>query len=160
MMDDLVVQYIVDHYANEARTRLQIGTRPLVTRSLHLIVRRALPDAQAVVDKFNGQLRAMIADRTYHRLLHVDWIQADVDGDGRTEYVASSDQSGPVEPQRAYSLFASEPTPSQPRNTDRRYYFGGSLYDSWTVVPEHYKAPDPNRPEPSRSTANIFTFTW
>ena len=29
----------------------------------------------------------MIADRTYHRLLHVDWILADVDGDGVLEYV-------------------------------------------------------------------------
>ena len=37
--------------------------------------------------------RGMIADRTYHRLLHVDWIVADVDGDGIPEYVPASDQA-------------------------------------------------------------------
>ena len=30
LMDDLVVQYIVSNYATEARTRLQVGTTPLV----------------------------------------------------------------------------------------------------------------------------------
>ena len=29
----------------------------------------------------------MVADRTYHRLLMLDWIRTDVDGDGLGEYV-------------------------------------------------------------------------
>ena len=37
----------------------------------------------------------MIADRSYHRLLHLDWIRADVDGDGLREYVPHVDQTGP-----------------------------------------------------------------
>ena len=80
LMDDLVVQYIVSNYATEAGTRLQVGTTPLVTRALYLAVRRTRPDAESIINRFNSQLRSMIADRTYHRLLHVDWIRADVDG--------------------------------------------------------------------------------
>ena len=37
----------------------------------------------------------MIADRSYHRLLHLDWIRADVDVDSRREYVPHNDHAGP-----------------------------------------------------------------
>jgi len=47
----------------------------------------------------------MIADRTYHRVLHVDWIRADVDGDGVPENVPQSDRLGRTEPQRIYTAF-------------------------------------------------------
>jgi polar amino acid transport system substrate-binding protein len=85
LMDELVVQYIVDNYPEQSKARLQIGGTPLLTRPLHLALRKSLPDAQAILDKFNAQIKVMIADRTYHRLLRVDWIRADVDGDGLLE---------------------------------------------------------------------------
>jgi len=158
LMDDLVVEYIADHYPEEARTRLQIGTTPLVTRELYFCVRRSLPDAKSIVDRFNAQLRAMIADRTYHRLLHVDWIRADVDGDGVTEYVAKSDNSGPNEPQHAYSLFT--PKVTAPQEPKPGFYFGGNIYSSWAAVPQQFKGYDEQHPDPARSTASIFTFSW
>ncbi len=105
-MDDLVVQYIADNHAREAQAKLQLGTRPLVKRPLYLVIRRSHPDAQGIIDRFNAQLRGMIADRTYHRLLHVDWIQADVDGDGLFEYIPENDTKGVTEPKRAYSIFS------------------------------------------------------
>jgi polar amino acid transport system substrate-binding protein len=170
LMDEIVVQYIVDHYANEARTRLQLGSSPLVTRPLYMAIRRSRPDAQSIVDRFNAQLRAMIADRTYHRLLHVEWIQADVDGDGSLEYIPQGDKEGPVEPERAYTLFStSEATstgakkaePPATKPPQKRYYFGGTIYTDWASVPDMYKVHDNNRPpDPARSTASIFTFNW
>jgi polar amino acid transport system substrate-binding protein len=159
LMDELVVQYIVDNHADEAKTRLQIGSTPLVTRQLYLAVRRSLPDAPSIIERFNAQLRAMIADRTYHRFLHVDWLRADLDGDGLMEHVARSDQAGPVEPQRAYSLFATEPKPEL-RTAPQRYYFGGTVYPTWQTVPERYKSFDRQRPDPDTSTFRVFTFTW
>ena len=122
LMDDLVVQYIVDHHAKEAQTRLQLGSTPLLTRQLYFAVRRGHPDAQSIIDRFNAQLRGMIADHTYHRLLHVDWIQADVDDDGLLEYVPRSDQAGTTEPQRAYSIFSAPQlsTPQARGDTSRR----------------------------------------
>jgi polar amino acid transport system substrate-binding protein len=160
LMEQLVVEYILRNHPEEARTRLQIGSTPLITRQLYLAVRRERADAQSIVNRFNAQLRGMIADRTYHRLLHVDWIQADVDGDGIPEYVPYSDSAGPSEPRQAYSLFATQPLTTSPRPSQQRFLIGGNLYDGWTTVPDRYKVTDSRRPDPNRSTAVIFRFVW
>jgi polar amino acid transport system substrate-binding protein len=162
LMDELVVQYILSNYADEARTRLQIGSTPLVKRQLHLVVRRSVPDAESIINRFNAQLRGMIADRTYHRLLHLEWIEADVDGDGRVEFVPKSDRPGAAEPKQAYSLFTTEPSPTPtptPKNQGR-FLLGGSIYDGWTTVPDKFKVDDPKQPDPNKSTAFIFRFAW
>ena len=159
LMDSLVVQYILEHYPEEARTRLQIGTVPLVTRPLHLVIRRSRPDAESIIQRFNAQLKTMITDRTYHRLLHVDWIRADVDGDGIPENVPRSDQSGKLPPQHAYPLFSDEALEKQVQGQDR-YFLGGAVYNGWSSVPDRYKVDDLNRPDHTHPTARIFTFTW
>jgi polar amino acid transport system substrate-binding protein len=160
LMDELVVEYIVDHHPEQARTRLQFGARPLITRQLFFAVRRTLPDAQSIVDRFNGQLRAMITDHTYHKLLHVAWISVDVDGDGQIEYVPDSDRAGPKPPERAYLLFSPEKPPTASTEAPKRFMMGGNIYTNWATVPEQFKGYDSNRPDPARSTASIFTFRW
>jgi polar amino acid transport system substrate-binding protein len=159
LMDELVVRYIVSSYPAESGARLQIGATPLVVRQLHFAIVRSHPDAQAIVDRFNAQLPAMIADRTYHRLLHVDWILADVDGDGVPEYVPQSDRPGPAEPQGAYSLFTAPATgPETPAKP--RFFVGGNIYSEWANVPDNYKDNTSDRPDPRRSTGTIFKFVW
>lgn len=160
LMDELVVQYIVNNYPNEAKARLNIGTKPLLTRSLYFAVKRSRPDAESIVRGFNAQLRGMIADRTYHKLLHVPWISADIDGDGIPEFVPESDRAGTTAPQHAYSLFSDEPQPSKPAENKSRFYVGGNIYSDWASVPNRYKVEDPRYPDPARSTASIFTFRW
>jgi polar amino acid transport system substrate-binding protein len=160
LMDALVVQYILENYPEEARTRLQIGTVSLVTRPLHLAVRRSRPDAESIIQRFNAQLRAMVTDRTYHRLLHVDWIRADVDGDGVLENVASSDQPGKQPPQYAYPLFSSAAIEQQVLKDQERYFFGGAVYNGWSSVPDRYKVDDLGRTDAQHPTARIFTFSW
>lgn len=158
LMDEIVVQYIVDHHSEEARTKLRFGAASLLTRPLYLAVRRTHPEAQSIVRRFNEQIRAMIADRTYHRLLHVGWIRADIDGDGLAEYLPQSDSSGPSEPQRAYTLFSAREPESQ--QLQKRYVFGGTIYNDWAAVPEKYKNYDPQRPEPGIATVPIYKFSW
>jgi ABC-type amino acid transport substrate-binding protein len=171
LIDDLVVEYIVRNYPKESATRLQIGSTPLITRELHLAIRRSRPDAEAIVSGFNAQLRGMVADRTYHRLLHVDWIRADVNGDNVAEYVPASDQAGPVEPQRVYTLFSTPGTlrdtalpplqvEAKQSATKSGFYLGGNIYSDWASVPSAYKSTTSRPPDPSRSTASLFTFTW
>lgn len=160
LMDELVVRYITSTYPQEAQSRLQIGTTPLVTRPLHFVIRRDFPNAASLVERFNAQLRQLITDRTYHRLLHVDWIQADVNGDGVTELVPRSDRVGTAAPPRAYSLSTYRPPPSPQSPSKPGFYVGGNLYTDWASVPGRYKVPDPDRPDPSRSAASIFTFRW
>ena len=136
LMDELVVQYIVDNHAKEARTRLQLGSKPLLTRQLYLALRRTRPDAESIVNGFNAQLRSMIADHTYHRLLHVSWIRADVDGDGLAEYVPESDRLGKLAPQRAYALHSTEKPTSTSSSTQPRFYIGGNIYTDWANCTE------------------------
>jgi polar amino acid transport system substrate-binding protein len=166
LMDDLVVQYIADNHAREAQAKLQLGTTPLVRRPLHLAINRSFPDAQGIITRFNAQLKGMIADRTYHRLLHVDWISADVDGDGLFEYVPGSDASRVTEPTRAYSIYG-EPeravvgTPAPAESTKPRFYVGGNIYRDWASVPERFKSSSAGMPPPpSRATASLFRFSW
>jgi len=156
LMDDLVVQYLVSSYPKESGSRLAIGSTPLVTRPLHLAVRRSRPDAQSIINRFNAQIRGMIRDRTYHRLLHVDWIRADIDGDGVFEYVPATDHPGSQEPERVYILFS---PPSEPTKKSG-FYVGGTIYSDWASVPESSRTYDSQHPDPARSTASIFKFTW
>jgi polar amino acid transport system substrate-binding protein len=169
LMDELVVKYILRTYPDQSRDRLQIGSTPLVTRSLHLAVRRDRPDAASVINRFNAELRRMIADRTYHRLLHIDWLRADVDGDGRTELISRTDQAGLTPPTTTYDLFLTTPSPSlstpsskpaTPPPSGPRFYLGGNIYEDWASVPKNYKVPESNWNEPGRSTGTIFRFTW
>jgi polar amino acid transport system substrate-binding protein len=159
LMDELVLEFIVENFPDKAATRLQIGTTPLVRRDLFLAVRRSRPDAESIVSRFNAQLRNMVADRTYHRLLHVDWIRADVNGDGRPAYIPSSDNAGPVAPAHAYTLFA-QPEPENDSTGKPGFYFGGTLYSDWASVPDSYKVGSSSVPDPRRASASIFTFRW
>jgi polar amino acid transport system substrate-binding protein len=161
LMDELVVQYLVNDYPDEARNRLSIGTLPLLTRPVHLALHRSLPDGAVIIKGFNAQIRQMILDRTYHKLLHVDWIYADVDGDGRKELISAADQAGKTAPLRVYNLFSQSAAETQPQTPEQeRYFFGGAVYNGWSSVPDRYKVDDLNRPDHTHPTARIFTFSW
>ncbi len=159
LMDDLVVQYILSNYPKESDAKLQIGSVPLVRRELHLAIRRTRSDAESLITRFNSQLRGMIADRTYHRLLHVDWIRADVTGDGIAENVPFNDRAGPTEPLRIYSL-TSPSDATRGTSTKPGFYFGGHIYEDWASVPDSYKEPNPKYPDPRRSSGSIFKFVF
>ena len=162
LMDELVIQYIINNYPNEAKQKLNLGTWPLVKRQLHFAVRRSRPDAESIVRQFNAQLRGMIADGTYHRLLHVPWISADIDGDGVAEFIPQSDRSGAVQPKYAYELFSDRKSSANPFAVEpqRRFYVGGNIYTDWASVPNRYKVEDPQYPDSRRSTATVFQFRW
>lgn len=160
LMDELVVEYIVSHHAEEARTRLQLGSTPLLKRPLHLALRRTVPDAESIIKRFNAELRGMVADRTYHRHLDLDWIQADMDGDGIPEYVPRSDRAGAQAPKRVYSLISTGESAAVTSNTSQRFFIGGSVYDGWTAVPDKFKVGDTIWPDSSRSSAVLFRFVW
>ncbi len=145
LMDDLVVQYLISNHGEEARTRLSFGSTPLLTRSLHLAVQRSLPDAESIISRFNFVLSFLMADRTYHRLLNLDWIHADVDGDGLGEFVPHDDRIGPRPPEHSYELFAARTPLAEPGGT-RRFYIGGDIYEGWSAVPDRYTASDFDRP--------------
>jgi ABC-type amino acid transport substrate-binding protein len=155
LMDDLVVQYhrqqLPEGGGRETADWIHAGGQA----ELYLAIRRSRADAQAIVDGFNGQVRRMIADRTYHRLLHVEWIRADINGDGIEENVPREDKVGPTSPERVYRLFSKSDSPTAPG-----FYLGGTTYSDWASVPESYREVNPDYPDPRRSTASLFKFSW
>ncbi len=159
LMDDLVVQYLIGNHGEVARTRLVFGSKPLLTRTLHLAVRRSLPDAEAIISRFDAEVRAMMADRTYHSLLMLDWIHTDIDGDGLGEYVPYVNRTGPDPPDHIYALFLAGGPVTEPGMT-RRYYLEGNIYEGWPAVPGQYKALDVGKPGSHPRTVNAFNFTW
>jgi polar amino acid transport system substrate-binding protein len=160
LMDELVVQYLLANYPEESK-RLAIGSAPLVVRTLHFALRRDLPYAESVVGRFDAELERMIADRSYHQILRLGWIQADADGDGRTEWVPASDQVGQAPPVRRYELVtvtAGSASPKPPGSL--RFYVGGAVYEGWASVPERYKAIDQYRSPRGTQMAPLFSFKW
>jgi polar amino acid transport system substrate-binding protein len=158
LMDELVVEYLLKNYSEESRAKLAFGKTPLIVRTLHFAVNRRIPDAQRIVDQFNAELLGMISDRSYHRLLQLEWISADVDGDGRPEYVPRSDQPGPNPPDHSYRLF-SEQTAANP-SSGPRFYLGGKVYSSWSAVPDAHKVPRAPGTLNDGAQFSIFTFKF
>lgn len=140
LVDDLLVHHLLEQREEATRKRLQVGTTPLVKRSLHFALRRDLPGAEAILRRFEAEIRAMMADGSYHDTLHLAWIRMDTDGDGATELVLRGDRAGDRAPRDSYELFAPETRgPSRPSRD--QYRIEGNVYDSWDRVPPRYKTP-------------------
>ncbi|HYP77848.1 MAG TPA: transporter substrate-binding domain-containing protein [Polyangiaceae bacterium] len=154
LLDDLVVEYLFEQNSKDAPLRLEAGQASLVTRSLHFALRKDLPDAQRVIDRFNDAIASMVGDGTYNVALEVDWIRADVDGDGQLELIPRANHLGTAPPQRSYELFspttlaaatagaraqvpaAGASTHPEPNEPHLRFFIGGKYYDTWQEVPE------------------------
>jgi polar amino acid transport system substrate-binding protein len=158
LLDALLVQFLFEHEPRRANESLAVGTTALIKRTLHFGVRKALPNAQQIVDRFNQVLATMMRDGSYHGALQVTWITADVDGDGREEMVGVGPAVGAAPPAHSYVLFAeataappapgaNPKSPPVPGGTQvasgateqRRYFVGGHVYESWSEVPESFK---------------------
>jgi ABC-type amino acid transport substrate-binding protein len=159
LMDELVVQYLLTNYPEEVKARLAIGTEPLLVRTLHFALRRNVPAAESIVARFDDEMTKMIADRSYHLLLRVGWMEADVDGDGRTELVPASDRAGQDPPVRRYELVTVTAAKAKPEGP-KRFFLGGQVYEGWTNVPDRYKVMDANRTALGTQIVPVFTFKW
>jgi len=164
LLEDLVVEYLFEQQAKEASARLEVGTLPLVKRTLHFAVRKGFPDAQRVIDRFNDAIAGMVGDGTYNKALQLTWIRADVDGDGQDELIPQGNHLGSAPPERSYALFSpsavmaataavspatAAPAASgshlEPNQKPMRFYIGGKYYDTWQEVPEKLRGePEPN----------------
>lgn len=166
LLEELVVEYLFEQQPKEARARLEAGKVALVKRTLHFAVRKAFPDAQRVIDRFNDAIAGMVGDGTYNKALQLSWIRADVDGDGQDELIPQGNHLGASPPERSYALFSpstvaaataavspagvpAAPAASgahlEPNQKPMRFYIGGKYYDTWQEVPEKLRGePEPN----------------
>ncbi len=136
LVDDLLVYHLFEYQENKAKELLNAGTHPLILRGLHLALRKDVPDAREIIDRFNGQISNMIRNGEYHRILNVHWILADADGDGTNELLATSASVGAAAPSHRYQLFG-------PRMEGApRLMIEDEVYDDWESIPSEYKIPN------------------
>ncbi|MEM9292745.1 MAG: transporter substrate-binding domain-containing protein [Acidobacteriota bacterium] len=135
LCDELIVRYTLDRQGSEAAKFLDYGTTTLIRRPLHLAVRKNLPGAQALLDRFNDAVQTMLADGTFNRILRLAWIQADADGDGTLELIPHGPNAGPLPTDPTYTIATGT---AEPKLTER-YWINGEIVDS---LPESEQDPD------------------
>jgi ABC-type amino acid transport substrate-binding protein len=134
LVDALLLQYLFNYQMNDVSEFLEIGEKPLLTKSLHFALRKKIPNAAKIIALFNNEISEMISDGTYHDILELNWIRADIDGDGELELVLKGNKAGEEAPDHTYNVFYSE------ENKDsNRYYINGKVYQGWDNVPEKSK---------------------
>lgn len=154
LVDELLMQYVLQHQPEEAGQYLAIGSVPLLRRSLHFGLRKDRAGADYIMERFNTAIRAMIQDGTYHQILAFNWIRTDVDGDGRVELVLDGKRAGTQAPSGSYTLLASAPAAQGPE----RYLIEGTTYTGWDQVPEEYKVAQTPYVNPDGVTLLRFRF--
>jgi len=156
LVDALLIEYLLEYQRDTALQYLAIGKQTLIKKSLHFALRKDLEGAEAMIKRFNQEIIRMIADGSYNKVLHLNWIQADVDGDGTMELVLKGDRAGNLPPQSAYTIDSEQGTTLM--GAKPKYYIGGSYYHSWDQVPKKYKQPQIRDEDLSRVGIASFRF--
>jgi polar amino acid transport system substrate-binding protein len=144
LVDDLVVQDVFERYGERAHVLLSAGTQAIVDRPLHFALRKDAADAPSTIARFNEAIAGMIADGSYHKLLHLTWIRVDLDGDGDAELVLDGARAGKTPPDRSYGVPGRDGAPAAPHSKDHPYVIESREYPNWQSVPGKYKvASDP-----------------
>ena len=157
LVDELVARYLLTHQREEAIAKLEISSTPLGRRKLHFAIRRNLPGAREIIAAFNKEIHDMLADGTYAGILQVDWIRADVDGDGLDELVTLGDSLGQTPPGSVYDVFG-DAIETEPEK--ERVFVAGSIYEGWDAVPEEYKRQTVPDEQKMKLGTTIFTLKF
>ena len=153
LVDALIIQYMLKYQLNDVTAYLAIGQKPLLTKSLHLGLRKSVENAESILREFDEEIAEMIADGTFNEILELNWIQADIDGDGVVELVLGGDLAGTSAPQNIYGLMMDESYKQE--NGPKQYYVDGKMYESWDDIPKSYKLDLPQDNIPSEEDAKV-----
>ncbi|WP_019671012.1 substrate-binding periplasmic protein [Eudoraea adriatica] len=135
LVDELLISYLLNYQMNDISRFLEIGKEAFMVQPLHLAILKDKPDTRKIIEDFNSNIKNMMADGTYNKILELNWIQSDVDGDGVHELVLLGDKAGTEAPANYYRLM----TKTAMTENSERYYINGEVYEGWQVVPARYK---------------------
>lgn len=138
LVDELLIRYLMEAQPQKFRDNLDVSEVPVIVKSLHLAIRKDVEGAREILEKFNASTKNMLADGTYNRILKLNWIQADVDGDGTLELVGGNNTSGSSKPGNAYKVNQSDSS-QYPVASGNTYYINGKVYTNWEEVPADFK---------------------
>lgn len=153
LVDALLIQYMLKYQLNDVTQHLAIGQKPLLVKSLHLALGKNVENAQEILNEFDTKIEEMIADESFNRILELNWVKADVDGDGKMELVLGSSMAGSSAPQNIYGLMMDNSY--KEKNRPQRYYVDGKLYEDWDNIPKSYKLDLVEDKTPSEQDAYI-----
>ncbi len=159
LVDGLLINYLLEYQADEAGQYLELGTTPLARRTLHFAVRKDRQGAEYIIQRFNAQVKSMIADGSFNRILQLNWIRSDVDGDGQEELVLGGKEAGVNPPIYNYDLLLGDSAMAS-QAPPLRYYIDGKVYESWEDVPARYKVPDVTEEDLNRPGLRLFEFRF
>jgi hypothetical protein len=137
LVDALLIQYLLKFQLNDVTEFLEIAENPLIVKSLHFAVRKDILDGPDLISGFDEEIRKMILDGTYNKILELNWIQADLDGDGKLEMILDGRQAGTTAPTNSYVVNLQPATTN--KSISGSYYIDGNIYNSWEEVPAEYK---------------------
>lgn len=154
LVDALVLSYMMKYEMNNVMSALAISDSPFETKDLHFALNKQVPNAQKIINAFNSEVLEMIKDGSYHKILGMQWIEADVNNDGVSELVLQGDTAGKISPEDVYGLFyegGSNSTTVKPK----QLFIDGTLYANWGDVPDRYKNNPQNVPTPESYSPGI-----
>lgn len=135
LVDQILIEYLMQYQPVEMNLHLDVAEAPIFARTLHFALRKNIEGSDVLIEKFNHTIDAMIADGTYNRILRLNWIQTDIDGDGILELVSL--EGGAISPNGGYNMSAQNDAVLD--GEGQKYYIAGTLYNTWDEVPEAYK---------------------
>lgn len=154
LVDALLIQYMLKYQVNDVSALLEIAKKPAIVKSLHFALSKEIPEGKDILARFDQEIKNMITDGSYHRILELNWIRTDVDGDGQLELVLEGNKAGTAAPSNSYEVYLEQPDSAQ--GNSNQFYIDGNYYDSWDEVPQQYKVPNvkgnainPNDVDPS-----------
>lgn len=137
LVDAILIQYLLKYQLNDVSEFLEIGSDALLVKSLHFALGKGVDRAEEIISQFNTEITDMISDGTYNKVLELNWIHADMDGDGELELILQGNEAGPNAPEQVYGLHAQSMVNDS--NSQQRYYIDGKIYSGWDSVPQQYK---------------------
>jgi ABC-type amino acid transport substrate-binding protein len=162
LVEEIVARHLLTFQPDEVAENLEIGLIPLARRTLHLAIRRDVPEAAEIIAAFDRQIRDMQSDGTFASILQVGWIRIDVDGDGLFELVPPGEQVGNQPPSSVYDVFGTVPEDQQPEKP--RVVIKGDIYEGWDAIPDLYKqapsAPSPGGAPSLRHGTTVMTLKF
>ncbi len=141
LVDALLIQYLLKYQVNDVTAYLEIGNKPLLIKSLHFVLRKEIGDSDKIISQFNEEIQKMIIDGTYHKILKLNWINMDIDGDGKMELVLRGNQAGLKAPISSYNV-STETASIMKITSPDNYYINGVMYHGWDNVPTQFKVED------------------
>lgn len=135
LVDELLIHYLFKHQINDVEKYLSIAEVPFQIKKLHLAIRKNIPNATEIINRFNEAIHQMMLDGTYTNILNMDSILTDVDGDGITELIINSNYTSEELPKKAYPLFYGQ----HEKNQTTKVYVNGKDYKDWNLAYKNKK---------------------